>query len=130
LRYEMVQKRQNHFPGSRFAWTRRDFCISDEGRIEQVAPVGVHPAKGEVIEIEDLCVSPGWVDAWAQVGEPGLEYRETYATAAAAARRGGFTHVCVLPNTKPSMDNQAQGEDGRQCGQGLRCHLFATWCRF
>ena len=36
--------------------------------------------------------------------EPGFEYKETIATGAAAAKAGGFTSVCCMPNTNPVND--------------------------
>ncbi len=37
--------------------------------------------------------------------QPGLERAETIASGARAAARGGFTTVCAMPNTDPSLDN-------------------------
>jgi len=37
--------------------------------------------------------------------EPGFEYKETIETGIAAARAGGFSGVCTMPNTKPVTDN-------------------------
>ena len=37
--------------------------------------------------------------------EPGFEHKETIRTGARAAARGGFTTVCVMPDTKPVIDS-------------------------
>jgi len=42
--------------------------------------------------------------------EPGFEYKETIATGTAAAKAGGFTSVCCMPNTNPVNDNRSVTE--------------------
>ncbi len=64
----------------------------------------------QTIESKDLCVSPGWVDVFANFADPGYEYKETLLSGSAAAAIGGYTDVMVLPNTKPSIDNKGQVE--------------------
>ncbi len=59
----------------------------------------------KVIDAEGLLVVPGLMDIHVHLREPGHEYKETIATGAAAAARGGFTAVCAMPNTLPVNDN-------------------------
>ena len=47
---------------------------------------------------------PGFIDLHAHFREPGNEDAETVATGLAAAAHGGFTTVCVMPNTTPALD--------------------------
>jgi len=61
----------------------------------------------QTISAEGLCVSAGWVDMYAYVGEPGLEYKEDLETLSAAAAAGGFTEVLCLPNTNPVVQSKA-----------------------
>lgn len=70
----------------------------------------ISDAADEVIEADGLVVSPGWVDVFAHFADPGYEYKETLETGAAASAAGGFTHVFVLPNTQPVVDNKTQAE--------------------
>jgi len=42
--------------------------------------------------------------------EPGYEYKETIATGTAAAKAGGFTAVCCMPNTNPVNDTRSVTE--------------------
>jgi dihydroorotase len=60
----------------------------------------------ETIASEGLCVSAGWVDMHAFVGEPGLEYKEDLNSFAAAAAAGGFTEVVCLPNVEPVVQTK------------------------
>ncbi len=53
---------------------------------------------------EALVVAPGFIDLHAHFREPGAEDAETLATGQAAAAHGGFTTVCVMPNTDPPLD--------------------------
>lgn len=56
------------------------------------------------------CISPGWVDIGALVGDPGLEHIETLESLCQAAILGGFTRVAVLPNTIPSLQSKSEIE--------------------
>ena len=65
------------------------------------------PADADVVDCQGLCLSPGLVDMRVHAREPGEEYKETIATAAAAAVAGGVTTMVCLPNTDPVIDNPA-----------------------
>lgn len=58
-----------------------------------------------VVDADGLVLVPGLMDIHVHLREPGHEYKETIATGAAAAARGGFTAVCAMPNTAPVNDN-------------------------
>ncbi|RDY31540.1 dihydroorotase [Lachnotalea glycerini] len=58
-----------------------------------------------VIDAKGCFVMPGFIDLHVHLREPGLEHKETIATGARAAARGGFTTICAMPNTKPVIDN-------------------------
>jgi dihydroorotase len=45
-----------------------------------------------------------------QLGEPGAEHKETYASGTAAAAAGGVTSFACLPNTAPAIDDPAMVE--------------------
>ncbi len=76
---------------------------------EQISNIGkdLPAADREVIEWPNGHCSPGWVDIGAQVGDPGYEYREDVDSFAAAAARGGYTAVAVVPNTDPVIDSKS-----------------------
>lgn len=65
--------------------------------------------KVEVDEIMDATgcfVMPGFIDLHVHLREPGFEYKETIATGSMAAAKGGFTTICPMPNTNPTIDNK------------------------
>ena len=73
----------------------------------RVAELGAELAVGageEQIDAGGLVVAPGFVDLHTHLRTPGEEHKETIASGAAAAARGGFTTVCAMPNTKPAID--------------------------
>jgi len=77
-------------------------------------------AKGaREVALPQLHVSPGWVDIFADFADPGFEFRETISSGAKAAAAGGFTTVCVMPNTNPVVDQKAVVEYIIQKAKGL-----------
>lgn len=68
-------------------------------------------AEGRSVRAVDLparwVLAPGFVDLHAHLREPGFEAKETIATGARAAARGGFTTICCMPNTQPVIDSRA-----------------------
>ena len=60
-----------------------------------------------VIDATGLIACPGFIDLHCHLRQPGYEDKETIASGAAAAARGGFTTIYCMPNTNPPMDNAA-----------------------
>ncbi len=86
-----------------------DILIAD-GSIVAVGPRVANETPAEdvaVIRANGLVICPGFIDVHTHLREPGYEYKETIATGAAAAARGGFTTICSMPNTDPPVDNAA-----------------------
>jgi dihydroorotase, multifunctional complex type len=83
--------------------------LIEEGRISDLAiggPAGV-PDNAEVINAGGQVLAPGLIDMRVFVGEPGKEYRETLASAGAAAVAGGVTSFVMMPDTTPAVDDGA-----------------------
>lgn len=101
---EVLIKNGRVFDPSRGIDDKLDVLISD-GRVAKVA--GKIEAKGaEVVDASGCLVAPGFIDLHAHFRQPGWEDEETIASGAAAAVKGGFTTVCVMPNTEPPIDNE------------------------
>ena len=54
---------------------------------------------------DGVLITPGFTDLHAHFREPGNEDAETIASGMAAAAHGGFTTVCLMPNTTPAIDD-------------------------
>ncbi|MFD2183149.1 dihydroorotase [Rhodoplanes azumiensis] len=65
------------------------------------------PEATEVVDCAGKVVAPGLVDMRAFIGEPGAEYRETFASASQAAAAGGVTTIVCQPDTHPPIDDPA-----------------------
>ena len=78
-----------------------DVVVRD-GRIEAVTWLTGADADG--IDDGGVIVAPGFIDLHAHFREPGFEDAETIATGLAAGAHGGFTTVCLMPNTDPPVD--------------------------
>ena len=80
-----------------------DILIQD-GKIVKVMQ-GMEEAADCQIDARGCFVMPGFIDLHVHLRDPGFERKETVATGAAAAARGGFTTIVAMPNTKPVVDN-------------------------
>jgi len=65
------------------------------------------PDEGGAADDRGVVVAPGFTDVHVHLREPGNEAAETIASGLAAAAHGGFTTVCVMPNTTPPADHAA-----------------------
>ncbi|HEY0676862.1 MAG TPA: dihydroorotase [Chitinophagaceae bacterium] len=104
----LIRKARIIDPSSPFHNSVQDIFINN-GLIEEIG-TAITSKADQVIEPEGLHVSPGWVDVFANFNDPGYEFKETLETGAFAAAAGGFTHVFVIPNTKPAIDSKSQVE--------------------
>ena len=81
--------------------------LIEDGIVKAVDAGIPAPTGATAIDATGLVVCPGLIDLHCHLREPGFEYKETIATGAAAAARGGFTTVCAMPNTSPVADTRA-----------------------
>src|SRR6188474_2591005 len=95
-------------PNSSFNSQSTDIFI-ENGIIKKIGQ-NLTTKSDKEISIEGLCVSPGWVDMFANFADPGYEYKESIESGCLAAAAGGFTDVLVIPNTKPVIDAKSQVE--------------------
>ena len=81
--------------------------LIEDGRIaavEKSASKMAAPEGTETLNARENLVIPGLVDMRVHLGEPGSEYRETIASASAAAASGGVTSFVMMPDTSPVID--------------------------
>lgn len=95
-------------PNSPYNNKKVDLLIED-GILTKIGKVDASNAD-KTITSAGLCISPGWVDSFSHFTDPGYEHKETLDSGAAAASRGGFTDVLIVPNTNPVLHNKASVE--------------------
>ncbi|MBI9031894.1 dihydroorotase [bacterium] len=87
---------------------QKDILIEDN-RIIKISDV-IEEASDRVIDAENKVVLPGFIDLHTHLRDPGQTHKEDIVTGTAAAAKGGFTTICVMPNTYPVVDNIATVE--------------------
>ena len=107
-----MSERSTIFTGGRVIDPSQELDIASDllvvdGKVAEIGKNLTAPDEAEVIDVSGLIVAPGLIDVHVHFREPGMEEAETVATGARAAVAGGFTGVCVMPNTDPVTDNQA-----------------------
>lgn len=80
--------------------------LVQEGVIQEVKPE-MTPLSGDMKTIDgNGChLFPGFIDLHTHFREPGREDEENIGSGSLAAAAGGYTSVCMMPNTEPVIDN-------------------------
>jgi len=81
--------------------------LVENGLVKEIGRGLAAPAGAETIDASGNYVVPGLIDMHVHLRDPGLEYKEDIVSGTRAAAAGGFTSVCCMPNTKPTIDNKA-----------------------
>lgn len=82
--------------------------VLEDGKVRAIGSVS--KPDGPTIDASGCIVAPGLIDVHVHFREPGQEEKETIASGAAAAVAGGFTSVCCMPNTTPTIDDDSMVE--------------------
>lgn len=102
--------------------------VIDGGKIKAI---GHYPENGEyetVIDASGLTVGPGLIDVHVHFRDPGLTYKEDIGTGAAAAKKGGFTTVVTMANTKPPVDSEETVRYVLEEGKKTGIHVLPAAC--
>lgn len=75
----------------------------------KIAKIAKHlPEKADkILDVSGKHVFPGFVDLHVHLRDPGQTFKEDIVSGTRAAAHGGFTSLCVMPNTDPVVDNIA-----------------------
>ncbi len=81
--------------------------LVEGGRIKAIERSGAFGNIGvrEKFDATGMVIAPGFIDVHVHLREPGFEHKETIASGALAAIRGGFTSIAPMANTQPVHDN-------------------------
>ncbi len=86
-----------------FGYGKADVLVSDSV-ISEISSC-VNAEADVVINAEGMHLFPAFADVHVHLREPGFIYKETVKTGTMAAARGGFAHVCSMPNLNPVPDS-------------------------
>lgn len=78
-----------------------------DGEIISRIDKNISAPEAKIIDCDGKLVFPGFVDMHCHLRDPGQTHKEDIVTGARAAVCGGFTAVCCMPNTTPTIDNPA-----------------------
>ena len=76
--------------------------LLEDGIVISIGDVDISDA--QQIDCSGKIITAGFIDLHAHFRVPGREDKETLETGAMSAMAGGFTRVCVMPNTDPPLD--------------------------
>ncbi len=79
--------------------------LIEKGYIKRIDK-NIEPFSGcEVIDADEMIVSPSFTDIHVHLRDPGQTYKEDIRTGSMAAVAGGYTTVVCMPNTLPALDD-------------------------
>ena len=81
----------------------QDILIKD-GIIIKINPNIPEKSNYKVLNCKDEIITNGFIDLHSHFREPGFEFKETINTGSRSAFYGGYTRVCIMPNTNPVID--------------------------
>jgi dihydroorotase len=113
----LIRKARIVDSNSSFNGLKKDIFL-ENGRITLIQDQ-IKTSADQIVESENLHISPGWIDIFSHFCDPGFEFKETLETGAFAAAAGGYTNVFVLPNTMPIVHNKSQVEYIREKSRSL-----------
>jgi dihydroorotase len=94
--------------------------VVDDGQFAEIAAPGTLQSRqaDDEYDATGQYVLPGVVDGHVHFREPGLEYKEDWASGSRAAVMGGVTTVLEMPNTRPTTSTAEYVTGKRQLAEG------------
>jgi dihydroorotase len=104
-------------------WNRKykDLIIA-EGKIFDAALSDLTPDR--IIEAQGMEIMPGFCETYANIGDPGHEYREDFESVAAAAAAGGVTAVCAIADNDPVTQHKTHIEYLKKKTTGMPVEIW------
>lgn len=102
--------------------------VVENGKIAKIGKNLKEEGCEQVIDAAGYVVAPGLMDVHVHFRDPGLTYKEDIQTGAAAAKKGGFTTVVCMANTKPPVDTPETVRYVLEEGEKTGIHVETCAC--
>ena len=99
--------------------------LIEGGEIVEIAEQ-INAEGAQVIASDQLYVSPGFFDLHVSACDPGFEHKEDLLSVTQAAKAGGFTGICLSPNTLPVADSKSHIQYITAANKTSEIELFAV----
>jgi len=94
---------------------------------ESISQIGTGLEAKKVIDLQGMIVTPGLFDLFAHFNDPGHEHKEDFQSGKKAAQFGGFTDVCLIPNTEPVIESKSDVNFLKsRSGDGVDIHVLGA----
>jgi len=98
-----------------------DILIEDN----KVVEIGKIDYDGDIIDCTNKLITPSFIDVHVHFRTPGFSYKEDLKTGTMAALKGGYSHVCEMPNTNPCLDDVTTiNEHLKQIKDEALCYVY------
>ena len=93
-----------------------------------IAEIGSGFTGDKELDLTGCYLAPGFMDLWSHFCEPGFEHKEDIHSGLSVAMAGGYTDVCLLPNTEPIIDSKSQLNFIQKASSSspIQLHVYAS----
>lgn len=106
-------------------WIENGKIIKIETPVGNAVESGRGSSADEVFHAEGMMIAPGLADTHVHFRDPGFTYKEDIFTGADAAKKGGYTEIVLMANTKPCVDSTEVLEYVLQKGKQTGIHIYS-----
>ena len=103
LKKQVILKGGTILDPARLTNNKSDILL-ENGKIQVIGKIK-ESKSAQIVDCKGLVITHGFCDIHVHFREPGREDKETLESGSMAALAGGFTRVCVMPNTNPPIDS-------------------------
>lgn len=100
--------------------------VIEEGKIKETGEGYEESDFGQVIDASGMMIAPGLIDVHVHFRDPGFTHKEDTLSGAEAAKKGGFTTIITMANTKPAVDNIETLEYLKEKGEKTGIHIIPS----